>query len=123
MAEERTTKREVKLRRNNEFDYEGSLNFLTSRSSSINIRRELRHTSSDSEAPSVVTNTNLEGTANNIWSNINFLPSVLPSSPQLGILNPSNNLVSYCIPISEGSCSLGQDQNTLSGSSVDSELC
>ena len=121
MAEKRTSKREVKLRRNSEFVNEGSLNFLTSRNSSSNDnRQELRHTCSVSEAPSVVTYNNLEGAANNIWSSIDFLPSHLPSSPQLGSFNPSSNLVSYYIPIPEGSRSLGQDQNTLSGSSFDS---
>ena len=71
----------------------------------------------------MVTYNNLEGTAKNFWSNINFLPSDLSSNQQLGSFNPSNSL-SYCIPILEGSRSLGQNQNTLSGSpSIDSELC
>ena len=125
MDTNRTNKREVKLRRNNEFEYEGSLNFLTSRnsSSSNNTRGVLRHSSSYSEAPSVVTYNSLEGTAINLWSNIDFLPSDLSSNQQLGSFNPSNSL-SYCIPIPEGSRSLGQNQNTLSGSpSIDSELC
>ena len=119
----RSSKRTVKPRRNEEFVYEGSLNFLSARRSS---ESSIRHSSSEGIYSAVANYQYSSSPVSHPWSDLLYLPSVTEphtAVPGISVSPITNNRLSLL----EGSRSLGQSvsQNNLElhSHSDDSDLC